>query len=156
MDMDMPVTVLLALSAVVGVIVLESRQMRALPLLAGTALVLFAAAMFVARAVEVAVGAVIAGGVLVVVLQWGVSKTLPRDEVPAFYGGMVGLGSALTLIAFIVVGLLTVLNVSGPGAVESAGHSGGAAASLLREVLVIAAAVAAVWAMLRRTGRRDE
>ncbi len=154
--MDILVTVLLALCAVVGVVVLEMRQMTSFPLFAGLVLGLFAVAMFVAGATEVGVGGLLAGAVLVLFLRWGVSRTCARDEVPAFSGGAVALGAALTLVVFIVVVFIVTSNAPGPAAVEGAVHPSGGAAALVREALVVAAAAAAVWAMLRKTGRRDE
>jgi hypothetical protein len=154
--MDMQVTVLLALSAVVGVVVLETRQMKSFPFVAGLALGLFAVAMLVVGATEVGVGGLLAGAVLVLVLRWGVSRTSARDEVPAFSGGAAALCAVVTLVAFIAVALLAASNAAGPASVESAEHLSGGAVSLVREALVVGAAAAAVWAMLRKTGRRDE
>lgn len=154
--MDMPVTVLLGVSVVVGVVVLETRQMRLFPTLVGLALCFFAVAMFVAGATEVAVGGLLAGAVLVLVLRWGVSHTSERDDIPAFLGGLAGVGAAVTVIAFIVVVLVTMVHAAGPASVQSPAGTGESAVSALREALVVGTAAAAVWAMLRKTGRRDE
>jgi len=154
--MEMPVTILLCVCAVIGVVALETRQMKSFVTLLGLALVVFAAAMFAAAALEVAVASVLAAIVLVLALRWGVSHTCARDDVRAWPGGFAGGWALVTLVAFAVVVLQAIWHAVGPVAVIGSAPHGGGAVSVLREALVVGVAAAAVWAMLRKTGRRDD
>ena len=144
------------LSAIAGVAALELRQLKKSLMAMGVALGLFAVAMFVAGAVEVGLGAVVAAVVVFGVMKWAIGRTEAKDAVPAFGEGEGSVLAVVTVVAFVIVALLMVREYCPAGttaevAVEAGGHTG-----LLREVIVVVAALAAVWAMLRKTGRRDE
>ncbi len=151
-----PVSVLLVLSAIAGVAALELRQLKKSLVATGVALVLFAVAMFVAGAVEVGVGAVVAVVVVLGVMKWAIGRTGAEDTVPALGEGAGSVLAIVTVVAFVIVALLV---LRGYCPVETIARTDGEAGShvgLLREVIVVISALAAVWAMLRKTGRRDE
>ena len=154
--MESAVSVLLVLSAIAGVAALELRQLKMSLVATGVALGLFAVAMFVVGAVEVGVGAVVAVVVVLGVMKWAIGRTGAKDTVPAFGEGAGSVLAVVTVVAFVIVALLV---LRGYCPVEPIAATGGEAAShvgLLREGVVVVAALAAVWAMLRKTGRRDE
>ena len=153
--MDMPVLVLLIVTAVLGIVALEARNMRVVQVLFGLAFAVFAGAMFVADAVEVGGGAIVAGVVLFLLLGWGVKKTGWTDVVASFASGTSAWTGIVTVVAFLAAAYL-VLGGLDVGIVSPGSDHGESSVGLLREGLVVVAAVAAVWAMLRATGRRGE
>jgi len=153
--MDMPVAVLLIVTAVLGLVALEARNMRLVRVSLGLAFLAFAGAMFAAGAVEVGVGAVIGGVVLYLLLGWGVKKTGGTDIVAAFASGTSAMTGAVTIVAFLVAAYYA-LDGLGVGIASATAAHGASSVGLLREGLVVVAALAAVWAMLRATGRRGE
>jgi hypothetical protein len=152
--MDSPVMVLYLLAAVSGLVALEMRQARASLIAIGAAFVLFAVGMFVAGAVEVGVGALVGGAALVAVLHWGFTRTSGEDTLPRLPQGSSAVLAAVALVAFVVVVALTARAL--PAGTAPAGAGEGGHVGLLREALVILAALAGIWAMLRKSGRRDE
>ena len=154
--MESPVMVLYLLAAVAGLVALEMRRARASVMALGVAFLLMTVAMFVVGAVEVGVGLVVAGVLLILVLQWGFRRTVQDDPLPALPAGGKGVLVVACVVLFAVVLFIAArpyFGMAPVGGVES--HAGGYA-GLLREVLVIVAALAAVWAMLRKSGRREE
>jgi hypothetical protein len=152
--MDSPVMVLYVLAAVSGLVALEMRQARASLIAIGSAFVLFAAGMFVAGAVEVGVGALVGGAALVAVLNWGFKRTSREDTLPRLPQGRAGVLAVVVLVAFVVVVALAAQSLPSVTAPAVAGE--GSHVGLLREALVVLAALAGIWAMLRKSGRRDE
>ncbi len=153
--MESPVMVLYILAAIAGLVALETRRGRVSVIAIGAAFVFFAIAMFLKGAVEVGIGAIVAGAVLAAVLNYAFKRTIDVDSLPAFPGGGSGVFAVVLLVALAVVVLLAAQSYAGGAAAEAASHEG-AQWGLLREVVVILAALAAVWAMLRKSGRRDE
>jgi len=153
--MDMPVAVLLIVTAVLGLVALEARNMKLVQAMSGLAFIVFAGAMFAAGAVEVGIGAIAGGVVLYLMLGWGVKKTGGTDVVAAFASGTSAMAGIVAIVAFLVAAYFA-LDGLGVGIASSTAAHGGSSTGLLREGLVIVAAVAAVWAMLRATGRRGE
>jgi len=153
--MDMPVAVLLIVTAVLGLGALEARNMKMVQILVGLAFVVFAGAMFAAGAIEVGVGAIAGGVVLFLLLGWGVKRTGGPDVVAAFASGTSAMAGIVTIVAFLVAAYFAVDGLSVGVASQSASH-GESSIGLVREGLVIVAALAAIWAMLRATGRRGE
>jgi len=153
--MENPVAVLLVLAAVAGVAALEMRELKKSLYAAGAALVLFAVGMFIAGAVEVGTGALVAAAVLLPLWRNAFARIGGRDQVSGFDRSGAGVLVLVALLVLAVV-LFVVLGRMAPGASLAAGESAGGHVGLLRELLVVAAALAAVWAMLRKTGRRDE
>jgi len=154
--MESPVVVLYVLAAVAGLVALEMRRSTAILAALGAAFLLFAVAMFIMGAVEVGVGAIVTGAAVLAVLRWGFRKTVESDPLPALPRG----GSGALVIACVVLFALVLFLVARPyfgmaPAAATGAHAGGSV-GLLREVLVVVAALAAVWAMLRKSGRRDE
>ena len=154
--MDMPVPVLLIVTAALGLGALEARSMKLVRALVAAAFVACAAAMFVAGATEVGVGVIVAGITVVVLLGWGVGRTAAMDIVAAYASGTSAMTGIATLAAFLVASWLALTGLTFPAGTTTAVHSDASVVGLLREVLVVVAAAAAVWAMLRATGRRGE
>ena len=144
------------LAAVAGLIALEMRQARASVAALGVAFLLVGVAMFIMGALEVGVGVVVAGVVLVAVVSWGFKRTVQHDALPALPGGASGVAALVSVVLFAVVVFMAVGAFFGATSVTGSEAHTGAAVGLLREALVVVAALAAVWAMLRKTGRRDE
>jgi len=154
--MESSAMILYLLAAIAGLVSLEMRQARATVVAVGAAFGFVAVAMFLAGATEVGVGVIVAGAVLVAVLNWAFRRTVQRDELPALPAGAAGILAIASVAVFAVVLFLAASQLFGgvsPAEVET--HSG-ARVGLLREALVVIAALAAVWAMLRKSGRRDE
>ncbi len=152
--MESPVMVLYILAAIAGLVALESRRGRVSVMAIGAAFGFFAIAMFLNGAIEVGIGAVAGGTALVAVLNWAFKHTVETDALPRLPAGGAGVLSIVSLIALAVVIFLAARMYAGGAPVEASVH--GADWGLLREALVILAALAAVWAMLRKSGRRDE
>lgn len=152
--MDSPVMVLYVLAAASGLVALEMRRARASLIAIGAAFVLFSAGMFVAGAVEVGVGSLIGGAALVVVLNWAFKRTSQEDTLPRLPQGSAAVLAVVALVAFVVVVALAAQAL--PLGAAPAGAGEGGHVGLLREALVILAALAGIWAMLRKSGRRDE
>jgi peptidoglycan biosynthesis protein MviN/MurJ (putative lipid II flippase) len=153
--MESPVIALFVLAALSGVAALEVRQARVSVIATGVAFVFVALAMFVMGAVEAGVATIIAGAVLVLVLNWGFRRTGQRDELPRVPTGSSGVLAALALVVFAIVAIVAVSGLTGE-AMGSESAAAGSHVGLLREAVVILAALTAVWAMLRKSGRRDE
>jgi hypothetical protein len=153
--MESPVMVLYILAAIAGLVALETRRGRVSVIAIGAAFALFAIAMFLEGAIEVGVGAIVAGAVLAAVLNYAFKRTVDYDPLPAFPGGGAGVFAIVLLVALAVVVFLAARTYGGGVAAGAVAHEG-AQWGLLREAVVILAALAAVWAMLRKSGRRDE
>jgi hypothetical protein len=154
--MESPVVVLYVLAALAGLVALEVRRSSAALAALGAAFALFAAAMFVMGAIEVAVGAIVAGVAVLAVLRWGFKKTVELDTLPALPGGGTGALVIACVVLFVVVLFLVARPYFGMAPVAAEGGHAGGSIGLLREVLVVVAALAAVWAMLRKSGRGEE
>ena len=153
--MESPVVVLFVLAAVAGLVALEMRRATATLAALGAAFLLFAIAMFVMGALEVGVGAIVGGVVVLAVLRWGFRKTVEIDPLPALPRGGAGALVIACVVLFALVLFLVARPYFGMAPATVGAHAGGSV-GLLREVLVVVAALAAVWAMLRKSGRRDE
>ncbi|TFH35783.1 MAG: hypothetical protein E4G93_03185 [Dehalococcoidia bacterium] len=153
--MESLVMILYLLAAVAGLMSLEMRQARASVAAIGAAFGFVAVAMFVSGAAEVGVGVIAGGAVLVVVLNWGFKRTVQQDALPAFPAGAAGILAIVSLIAFAAMLFVAARQFSG-GALPGGAEAHGTKVGLLREAVVVIAALAAVWAMLRKSGRRDE
>lgn len=151
-----PALIPLVLTAVAGLAALELRRGRASVIALGAAVGFFAVAMLIVGALELGVGAFVAGAVLLLVFNWGIGRTVGYDALPALPSGMTGLLAVITLVAFVVIAVLVAPALTGLGSGMSDASQQSAHVGLLRELLVVVAAAAAVWAMLRKTGRRDE
>ena len=153
--MDMPVAVLLIVTAVLGLGALEARNMKMVRILLGLAFAVFAGAMFAAGATEVGVGAIVGGLALFLLLGWGVKRTGGTDTVAAFASGTSAVAGIVAIVAFLVAAYFA-LDGLDVGIVSQGMSHGESSLGLVREGLVVVAALAAIWAMLRATGRRDE
>lgn len=153
--MESPAMILYLLAAIAGLAALELRQAKMTVIAVGAAFLLVAVAMFMLGAVEVGVGAIIGGLVVAVVLRWGFVKTSEGDALPSVHGGATGALAIAGVVLFAVVLFVAVRPFFADGAAVADAHAG-IQVGLLREALVIVAALGAVWAMLRKSGRRDE
>lgn len=153
MDMD---AVILAAALAAGIVALEARRTITCVVAVAAAIGLFAAAMGVAGALEVAVGGVIAAVGLFFVFRWAFCRTGGDDTVERAPRGAPAAFGLVTLVAFVVVAFVVLGQGPGPAAAPGTVDEATRGIGLLREAAVIVAAVAGVWAMMRRTGRRDE
>jgi hypothetical protein len=154
--MESLVMVLYVAAAIAGLVALEMRQARASVAALGAAFILVAIAMFVLGAVEVGVGVVVAGVVLVAVFSWGFRRTVQSDALPALQSGASGVLAIVTVVLFAIVVFVAARPLLGGSGFGAGAPHTGSSVGLLREAIVIVAALAAVWAMLRKSGRRDE
>lgn len=153
--MESPVAIVLLVTAVAGVVALEMKELKTSLLAVGAAIVLFAIGMFVAGAAEVGIGALVAAAVLLPLWRRAFARVGGRDEVTGFDRSSAGVLAAVALVVFAVLLFLAFGRVA-PGAPLVESESAGGQLGLLRELLVVCAALAGVWAMVRKTGRRDE
>jgi hypothetical protein len=154
--MESPVMILYILAAIAGLVALEMRRGRSSVIAIGAAFAFFAIAMFLKGAVEVGAGAIVAGVVIVVVLNWAFKRTVDHDALPALPSGGTGVLAVVALVALAAAIFLAAGTLLGGASAAGTDTHGGVQWGLLREVVVILAALAAVWAMVRKSGRRDE
>jgi hypothetical protein len=153
--MESPVTVVLLLAAIAGVVALEMKELKTSLVAIGAAIVLFAVGMLVVGAAEVGIAALVAAVVVLPLWRNAFARIGGRDEVAGLDRSGAGVASAVALVVFAVV-LFVVLSRVAPGAPVAEDEVAGGQMGLVRELLVVCAALAGVWAMLRKTGRRDE
>ena len=154
--MDSPAVIPFVLTAIAGVAALELRRGKASVIALGAALGFFAVGMLMMGAVEVGVGVFVAGAVLMLAFNWAYGRAGENDSLPALPSGS---GSVLAVVALIAVAVAAYLVAPVLIGITHAGDGqlhAGLQVGLLREVFVVLAAAAAVWAMLRKTGRREE
>jgi hypothetical protein len=148
--------VVLAAALVTGIVALEMRRAVASVVAVAVALALFAIAMAVAGALEVAVGGIVSAVVLALVFRWAFGRTGGDDTVGRMLKGAPAALGLATLVGFVIIALAVLQqNPLAAAGAETAGEASGGI-GLLREALVVIAAAAGIWAMMRSTGRRDE
>ena len=148
--------VILAVALVAGIAALEMRNARVCVMAVAVAVGAYAVASAMAGAPEVAVGAGLAAVAVALLFRWAFTRTGGDDTVVRMPQGAPAVLGLLTLVAFVAVALMVLSQSTGAAPVTVPETGGGAGIGLLREVMVIVAASAGVWAMMRRTGRRDE
>jgi len=142
---------------VAGFVALEVKKLRTSVISLAVAGLFFVIACFLFGSVEVGIGGIVAFGVLIPLLLWALKRTMGEDVTirvrPAPNDIFVLLSAAVFMIAFLLVvfPLVGELSLSPPPPVE-----GPAGLSILRELVVLLAALAGVWAVIRKVGRRGE
>ncbi len=150
------VNVLLGLMILAGLVALEMRNLRVAIYSLGAGGVLFIVISFLMGALEVGIGGVILVAILIPLLIWAVGRTTGEDTTARMRLEVNEIFVLISIVAFIVVLLVVIIPLfpelpSVPEAVE-----GPMGLSILREVLVLLAALAGVWAVLRLVGRRGD
>jgi len=148
---------LLGLIIVAGLVALEVKKLRTSVMALAAAGLSFVIVSFLFGSVEVGIGGIVAFGVLIPLLLWALKRTMGEDVAIKVRPGPNDIFVLLSAAAFMVAFLLVVfplvgeLSLSPPPPVE-----GPAGLSILREVAVLLAALAGVWAVIRKVGRRGE
>ncbi len=153
------IDILVGLAIVAGLIALESKRLKnSIALVAATGLI-FVIASFLLGSAEVGIGSIVVFGILTPLLLQALKSTTDKDitltpkrkttrnEIFAL------ISAAAFTITFLIVSfsLLEGLPSLAPKPIE--GHIG---LSIIREVIVLLAALAGIWAIIRKTGRQDK
>lgn len=151
------IEVLLGLMIVGGLVALEAKKLRTSVVVLATVGLFFVVASFLFGSIEVGVGGIVAFAVLVPLLLWALKRTMGEDMAIRVRPGPNDIFVLVSAAAFMIVFLLVAFLVfpefvsPPPPPVE-----GSATLSILREVLVVVAALAGVWVVIRKVGRRDK
>jgi len=151
------IEVLLGLVIVSGFVALEIKRLRASVMSLAAAGLFFVIVSFLFGSVEVGIGGIVAFGVLIPLFLWALKRTIGDDVTIRLRPGPNDIFVLVSAAAFIIVFLLVLLPLFGelpstpPAPVE-----GPMGLSILREVLVLLAALAGVWAVTRKEGRREK
>ena len=153
------IEVLLGLVIVAGLVALEVKRLRTSVIALAAAGLFFVITSFLFGSIEVGVGGIVAFGVLIPLLLWALKRTTGEDVTIRVRPGPNDIFILVSVVVFIVVFLLVLLPLFGlpefslppPAPVE-----GPVGLSILREVFVLLAALACVWAIIRKVGRRDK
>ncbi len=153
------IEILLGLVIIAGLVALEVKQLRISVISLAVAGLFFIIASFLFGSIEVSIGGIIAFGVLIPLLLWALKRTTGEDTTVRIRPVPNDIFVLVSVVAFIVVFLLVLLPLFGlpefppspPTPVE-----GPAGLSILREVFVLLAASAGVWAVIRKVGRREK
>ena len=148
--------VILAVALLAGIAALEIRNARVCVVAVAVAVGAYAVASAAAGALEVAVGAALAAIALALLFRWAFNRTGGGDTVARMPQGAPAVLGFLTLVVFVAVAFVVMAQSAGAAPVPGAAAGDGVGIGLLREAMVILAAAAGVWAMMRGTGRRDE
>ena len=149
--------VLLGLIIVAGLVALETKRLRTSVISLAAAGLFFVIASFLFGSVEVGIGGIVAFAVLIPLLLWALKRTISEDVTIRVRPGPNDIFVLISAVAFIVVFLLVLFPLLGelpslpPEPVE-----GPVGLSILREIFVLVAAAAGVWAVVRKVGRRGE
>lgn len=151
------IEVVLGLIIVAGFVALETKRLRTSVISLAVAGLFFLIASFLFDSIEVGIGAIVTFGVLIPLLLWALKRTTGEDITIRVRPGANDIFILVSVVAFIVVFLLVLFPLFGelpsspPAPVE-----GPVGLSILREVFVLLAALAGVWAIIRKVGRRGE
>ena len=151
------IEILLGLVIIAGLVALEVKKLRISVISLAGAGLFFIIASFLFGSIEVSIGGIVAFGVLIPLLLWALKRTTGEDTTIRVRPGPNDIFVLVSVVAFIVVFLLVLLPLFGlpefppspPAPVE-----GPVGLSILREVLVLLAALAGVWAVIRKVGRK--
>ena len=153
------IEILLGLVIVAGLVTLEVKQLRMSVISLAVAGLFFIIASFLFGSIEVSIGGIVAFGVLIPLLLWALKRTTGEDTTIRVRPGPNDIFVLVSVVAFIIIFLLVFLPLFGlpefppspPAPVE-----GPVGLSILREVLVLLAALAGVWAVIRKVGRKEK
>ena len=153
------IEILLGLVIIAGLVALEVKKLRISVISLAVAGLFFIIASLLFGSIEVGIGGIVTFGVLIPLLLWALKRTTDEDTTIRIRPGLNDIFVLVSVVAFIVVFLLVLLPLFGlpefppspPAPVE-----GPVGLSILREVLVLLAASAGVWAVIRKVGRREK
>lgn len=149
------VKVLLSLAIIAGFVALEAKKLRMSVMSLAVAGLFFVVSTFLFGSGEVGIGGIVLFAVLVPLLLRALRQTEAEDVTVRLETGN-DVFTLVSVIAFIVVVLLAFLPLPGLMSAPPAPVEGSAGLSILREVLVILTALAGVWAVMRKMGRREK
>ena len=149
------VKVLLSLVIIAGFVALEAKKLRMSVMSLAAAGLFFVVTAFLFGLVEVGIGGIVVFAVLVPLLLRALRQTEAEDVTVRLKTGN-DVFALVSVIAFIVVFFLVFLPLPGLVAPPPEPVEGSPGLSILREVLVILAALAGVWAVMRKMGRREK
>jgi hypothetical protein len=152
---ELVVSVLIGVAIGAGLAALEARDLRISTAAIAAGGVCTAAIAFLLGALEVGVGALIAAPILASVLVWALRRTDARDTVKRIPSAGQGVLVLVCLVVFIALLMAVAVPLLGKVPALAEHVEGLSYISMLREALVVLAAVAAVWALARAAGRRN-
>jgi cation transport ATPase len=151
------IEVLLGLMIVGGLVALEVKKLRTSVMALAAIGLFFVVACFLFGSIEVGIGGIVAFAVLVPLLLWALKRTMGEDMAirvrPGTNDIFVLVSVAAFMIVFLLVAFLAFPEFVSPPPPPVEGSAG---LSILREVLVVVAALAGVWVVIRKAGRRDK
>jgi hypothetical protein len=153
------IEVLLGLIIVAGLVALETKKLRTSVISLAAAGLFFVIVSFLFGSLEVGIGGIVAFGVLIPLLLWALKRTIGEDITIRIRPGPNDIFVLISAVAFVVVLLLGFFSLVGlPGIISSPPPpvEGPVGLSILREVFVLLAALAGVWVIIRKVGRRDK
>jgi len=152
------IEILLGLIIVTGFVALEVKKLRTSVISLAAAGFFFIIASFVFGSLEVGVGGIIAFSILIPLLFWALKQTTGEDITIRIRPEPNDIFILISMAVFVIVCFLVVFPRLGiaelgppPAPIE-----GPAGLSILREVLVLLAAAAGIWAVIRKVGRREK
>lgn len=151
--------ILLALIIIVGLVALEAKRLRTSVISLAGAGLLFIIISFLFGSIEIGIGGIIAFGILIPLFFWALRQTVTEDITSRVKPEPNGIFVLVSVAAFIVVFLLVFFPLLGlPGSLLPVPKpvEGPVELSILREVFVLLAALAGVWAIMRKVGRRTK
>ena len=153
------IEIFIGLIIVAGLVALETKKLRTSVISLAAAGLFFVIVSFLFGSLEVGIGGIVAFGVLIPLLLWALKQTIGEDITIRIRPGPNDIFVLISAVAFVVVLLLVFFSLVGlPGIVSSppAPVEGPIGLSILREVFVLLAALAGVWVIIRKVGRRDK
>jgi hypothetical protein len=153
------IDILVGLIIVAGLIALESKRLKNSTTLVAVMGFIFVIASFLLGSAEVGIGSIVVFGILTPLLFQALKSTTDKDSTitpkskTTHSEIFVLISAAAFTITFLIISfsLFEGLPPLAPSPIES--HIG---LSIIREVIVLLAALAGTWAIIRKTGRQDK
>ena len=152
------IEILIGLIIVAELVALETKTLKTSVMSLAGAGFFFVIASFLFSSIEVAIGGIVAFAVVIPLFLWALRRTTPEDTTNRIETKN-DVFVLISVIAFIVVLLLVFLPLLDlPELVSPPPEpiEGPIGLSILREVLVLLAAAAGIWAIIRKIGRRQK
>jgi len=152
------IEILIGLIIVAGFVALEAKRLRTSVVSIAVAGLFFIIASFFFGSLEVGLGGIVVFAALIPLLLWSLKRTTGEDITGRIRPGPSDIFALISIAAFIVVVLLAFSPLPGfLGSIPSPEPvEGTAGLSILREIFVPLAALAGIWAVIRKVGRRDK
>ncbi len=152
------IEILIGLIIIAGLVALETKTLKTSVMSLAGAGFFFVIASFLFSSIEVAIGGIVTFAVVIPLFLWALRRTTPEDTTKRIETKN-DIFVLISVIAFIVVLLLVFLPLLDlPELVSPPPEpiEGPIGLSILREVLVLLAAAAGIWAIIRKIGRRQK